>query len=394
MQDFMQICQDLAPGSTVLVRVDFNLSRDYEGSWILNDRVYSVIPLVKQLLAMQFGVILVSHLGRPRAGVWEERYSLSSLCESLEPLLGRSVNFLSSWPFQKTYLAAGMVALAENTRFLLGDRENDSELAKKMVESIDCVVMEAFACSHRRHASTVGLLQYAKRACLGPFHIREICGITKFLHANRPRVAYIGGKKISTKLPLLVKLLHSVEVICFGGGIANTLLHVKGYSLGTSWVEYSFLKEVSRFCALAERHGVQLMLPVDVATTVDFNSFSHKRYVAVGDILPQECIVDVGPETVSCYCQYLLSIQSAYWNGPFGIYEYRSGTGASLQFASTLASSSVYSLIGGGDTLSLLQKNDNYEFSHVSTGGGAFLYYLANQTTPVLDAVYAGGVVG
>ncbi len=157
MNDFFKTCQQLKPGSTVLLRVDFNLSRDGAGQWILNKRLYGVLPVIKELLAMQFGVILVSHLGRPRSGVWEERFSLSSLCVELEKLLNKTVTFLSAWPYQKTYLAGGTVALAENTRFLKGERENDSDLAKKMVENVDLVVMEAFACSHRRHASTVGI---------------------------------------------------------------------------------------------------------------------------------------------------------------------------------------------------------------------------------------------
>ena len=180
--------------------------------------------------------------------------------------------------------------LAENTRFLLGD-ENDVALAKKMVicrlccdEPLRALSTTCFNC----------LFSIYKRACR-PAHIRR--GISN-LKAKKPRVAYIGGKKISTKLPLLVKLLQSVNVICFGGGIANTLLHVRGYSLGTSWVEYSFLKEVDRFYALAERYGVQLVLPVDVATTVDLNTFEHKRNVMRLSIFPQECIVDIGPKTI------------------------------------------------------------------------------------------------
>lgn len=389
MDDLSAACLELAPGSTVLVRADFNLSRDGQGQWILNKRLHSVLPLIKQLVARQFAVVLVSHLGRPREGVWEERYSLSSLCEVLEKLLGKQVNFLSHWPFQKTYLAAGTIALAENTRFLQGECENDMMLAKQMVEGVDLVVMEAFACSHRAHASTVGILRHGKRACLGPAHQHELNGVKQFLRVDKPRVALIGGKKISTKLPLLTKLLETVDHICLGGGIASTILHANGFSLGTSWVEYSCLDEVERFCSLAKQRDVTLSLPCDVAVTDDMTGFQHRRFVQVDSIMPHECIVDVGPETVDRYSTLISEAKSVYWNGPMGIYEYRAGMQATSKLANVLVNCAAYTLVGGGDTLSALELLNVEEFSHLSTGGGAFLHYLAHGSTPTLDALRA-----
>lgn len=384
MLNFEQACQALAPGSTVLLRVDLNLSRDSQGEWILNERFYRVIPVVKQLLAMRFAVVLVSHLGRPRAGVWEEKFSLASLCIQLEKLLARPVTFLSAWPYQETYLAAGTVALAENTRFLKGEKENDVSLAKKMVENIDLVVMEAFSCSHRSHASTVGILSSAQ-SVLGPGHLSELRGVEKFLRSSSPRTAFIGGKKISTKLPLLMKLLQTVDTICFGGGIANTLLHAKGFSLGTSWVEYSCLAEVDRFCQLAKERNVELVLPHDVLVSDDLTTFQKKRSVDIDSVLPHECIVDVGPGSMKLFEQLVMRSKSVYWNGPLGIYEFRSGLIATARLASLLSDCQAYTLVGGGDTLSALAMLGGGEFSHLSTGGGAFLHYLANGSTPVLN---------
>ena len=392
MDDFFKTCQQLKPGSTVLLRVDFNLSRDGAGQWILNKRLYGVLPVIKELLAMQFGVVLVSHLGRPRSGVWEERFSLSSLCVELEKLLNKTVTFLSAWPYQKTYLAGGTVALAENTRFLRGERENDSDLAKKMVENVDLVVMEAFACSHRKHASTVGILECAKNVCLGPVHQKELYGIGQFLKTKSPRVAFIGGKKISTKLPLMVKLLESVDKICFGGGIASTILYAKGFSMGTSWVEFSYLKEVNDFCQLAEKNNVDLILPCDVYVSEDLTEFQNSRLVDVDKILPHESVVDIGDRTVSQYIGSANEALSVYWNGPMGIYEFFSGMQGSSDLAKCLSKGSSYSLVGGGDTLSVLEKLGIYDFSHLSTGGGAFLHYLANSSTPVLDSMAMGKV--
>ena len=385
--DFKTVCKRLSSGSTVLLRVDFNLSRDSDGKWLLNDRLFRMIPVIKDLLAMQHSVILVSHLGRPRPGVFDENYSLSTLCAPLEASLSRPVAFLSQWPYQKTFLAPGTVALAENTRFLVGELENDAVLAQQMVDGIDCVVMEAFACSHRRHASTVGILQAAEQCCLGPTHTEELSGIASFLKTSTPRVAYVGGKKLSTKLPLLEKLLETVDMICFGGGIASTLLHAKGFQTGTSWIEYNRLQSAQAFAALAQQQSVELVLPVDVVVSSDTEQFSNVRTVDIHNILPHEAIVDIGPQTSARFESHARSAASTYWNGPMGIYEYRTGVAGSAHLASTLSNAQAYTLVGGGDTLSVLEMLNVNGFSHVSTGGGAFLHYLAHGTTPVLQVM-------
>ena len=255
-----------------------------------------------------------------------------------------------------------------------------------MVENIDLVVMEAFSCSHRKHASTVGILA-STCSVLGPDHLNELDGINQFLRTSSPRTAFIGGKKISTKLPLLKKLLHTVDRICFGGGIANTLLHAKGFSLGTSWVEYSCLGEVDEFCQLAKAHNVELILPFDVEVSEDLTRFQKKRTVNIDDVLPHESIVDVGPQTMDYYQQLIVQSQSIYWNGPLGIYEFRSGMAATARLATLLTNCQAYTLVGGGDTLSALTMLGVGAFSHLSTGGGAFLHYLAHNSTPVLDQV-------
>ena len=381
------VYKNLPSGSTVLLRVDFNLPRDGNGNWLLNDRLYKMTPVIKDLLAMQHSVILVSHLGRPRPGIFDESYSLSTLCAHLESALSRPVAFLSQWPYQKTYLAPGTVALAENTRFLVGELENDTALAEQMVEGIDCVVMEAFACAHRQHASTVGIIQAAKQSCLGPVHEQELTGIQDFLKTNSPRVAYIGGKKLSTKLPLLEKLLETVDMICFGGGIASTLLHAKGFQTGTSWIEYNGLQAAQSFCELAQQRSVELVLPIDVQVSSDTEQFSNARCADMYSILPHEAIVDIGPKTCARFESYARSATSIYWNGPMGIYEYKTGISGSAHLASALSNVNAYTLVGGGDTLSVLEMLNVNDFSHISTGGGAFLHYLAHGSTPVLSAM-------
>ena len=385
MLKFNQNIGHLSPQDTVLLRVDFNLPRDKDGQLVLNDRVFAMLPVIKQIVAKGCAVIVVSHMGRPRPGVFEEQYSLASLAPVLSEKLGLPVSFLSSWPQQKTYLAPATVALAENTRFLVGELDNDLSLAQKMLEGVSVVVMEAFACSHRKHASTVGITSLASRIILGPEHSSEIDAIEKFMRYRERCLAVVGGKKIATKLSLLEQLIAKMDVLCLGGGIGNTILHSQGYNLGTSFIEYSQLRSAAALCELATANQVDLVLPEDVVVCENLQDAASVRTVRIEDIAPHEKVVDIGPSTVARFKSKLIHAQSVYWNGPLGVYEYEHGLAGCAAWASAMSQVQAYSLVGGGDTLSVLHALGIKRFSHVSTGGGAFLHYLAHGTSPVLS---------
>ena len=385
MVNFNQALASLTEKDTVLLRVDFNLPRDKAGNLVVGDRLTTMLPVIKQLLAKRCAVLIVSHMGRPREGVVESQYSLADLAPVLSKHLGQPVSFLSSWPYQRTYLAPATVALAENTRFLVGESGNDEGLAQRMLEGVTAVVMEAFACSHRSHASTVGIAKHARRVILGPEHISEVMAIERFKQFKDRAVAVVGGKKIATKMSLIQQMVAKMDFLCVGGGIANTLLHALGYNLGNSFVEFSQLDAAKSLYDQAVQAGVEIVLPEDVVVCESFEDGNSVRTVAITDIKPHEKVVDVGPDTVRFFKEKLKDAQSAYWNGPLGVYEYEHGVAASAEWARALADFSGYSLVGGGDTLSVLQKLGIRDFSHVSMGGGAFLYYLAHGHSPVLS---------
>jgi phosphoglycerate kinase len=385
MVNFNQELASLTEKDTVLLRVDFNLPRDKAGNLVVGDRLTTMLPVIKQLLAKRCAVLIVSHMGRPREGVVESQYSLADLAPVLSKQLAQPVSFLSSWPYQRTYLAPATVALAENTRFLAGESSNDTVLAHRMLEGVTAVVMEAFACSHRSHASTVGIATYASRVILGPEHISEVMAIERFKQYKDRAVAVVGGKKIVTKMSLIQQMVAKMDYLCVGGGVANTLLHALGYNLGNSFVEFSQLEAAKSLYDQAMQEGVEIVLPEDVVVCESFEDANSVRTVAIADIAPHEKVVDVGPDTVQRFKEKLNHAQSAYWNGPLGVYEYEHGVTASAEWAHALAEFSGYSLVGGGDTLSVLQKLGVRDFSHISMGGGAFLYYLAHGSSPVLS---------
>ena len=389
MLKFSQRINAITSKDTVLLRVDFNLSKDRQGQFVLSHRFYSMIPVIKQIVAKGCSVIVVSHLGRPKAGGVDKAYSFSSLVPELSKALDFPVSFLPGWPHQKTFLAPGTVAMSENTRFLLGETKNDPNLVGKMLNGVSTVVMEAFACSHRKHASTVGIASQVSRLVLGPCHRQEIYAIDRFRHFSGQRMAVVAGKKITTKLALLEQMVAKMNVLCLGGGIANTLLHSQGYQLGGSFVEYSQLRAAQVLYDLAKQHEVKLILPQDVVVCENLQDNHTMRVTDIDHIEPQEFIIDVGPKTVAAFVAELAFVQSVYWNGPLGIYEHESGMGASTAWAQALSSSKAYTLLGGGDTLSVLENLGYKGFTHVSMGGGAFLHYLAHGTSPVLSALQA-----
>lgn len=373
----------------VLLRVDYNIPR-HGDTWHINQRVTETIDHIQHLLKKNCAVVLVSHKGRPTPGEWQEKDSLETLAPLLSNLLDRPVHFLKHWPLKTENPLLGHVYLAENTRFLVGETANSQNLSALMVQNIDCIVMDAFACSHRSHASTTGILSQRKAHYLGANHLKEIQTISHLCHNQEQKMALMGGKKIGTKIGLLSHLSQKCSDMCIGGGLANTLLFAKGFSLGCSWVEYERIEQASNFMLSAEKNHCHLHLPcdfvvVDGTPTADakttIRSFSH--------IQPNESIVDIGPKSVQRFSEIMQNHSQIYWNGPMGLYEQPYGIQATEKLARSITRYATMSCIGGGDTLSATAHLKDIRFTHKSTGGGAFLHFLANRTSPVLEAFLA-----
>lgn len=371
-------------GASVLFRVDYNIPR-LGDQWVINERVTQTLGMIYELLAKRCSVLLVSHFSRPEVGVFDPQYSLRGLSVKLSELLGKSVTFLPDWPNVALEPQAGQVFLAENTRFLKGESSNSIALSHAMLKNIDVVIMDAFACSHRSHASTVGIVsQHQGQVILGKNHLREIRAISQ-LWSNQKKAALIGGKKLSTKLKLITRLLGFCQVFCVGGGLANTLLAVQGYQIGNSWVEYDMLKQAELFLKKADQYSVKVICPQDVSVIDSpLHQASRSQVVSVDAIEPNQSIVDIGPASMACFHQALVGQGQVYWNGPMGVYENPCGQQGTLKMAQSVAQVDC-SFVGGGDTLAAIKDSD-CSFTHKSTGGGAFLHFFANQTSPVLES--------
>ena len=369
----------------VLLRVDYNIAHK-NSTWQINERVLETLQPIHALLRKNCSVLLVSHKGRPAPGPVHGKDSLRTLAPALSQLLDKTVTFLPNWPSEPHRPSLGNLYLAENTRFLVGETANSSALSTQMVHGVDYVAMDAFACSHRSHASTTGILCQGKPIVLGVHHAKEIKTIEKLCTNRERKMALIGGKKISTKLSLLAHLSERCNDICIGGGLANTLWYAQGYHMGSSWVEYEQLEEAKRFLRTCQKHATNLHLPKEVMVVEGVpEAHSIARAKPIEALDPNDTVIDLGPQSIATFQSVMLQHQQIYWNGPMGLYEFDYGLHATEALAQTISDHAQMSCIGGGDTLSAIGHLPDLSFTHKSTGGGAFLHFLANKTSPVLE---------
>jgi len=371
-------------GKRVLVRVDFNVP--IRNSRITDDaRIRACLPTINQILEAGARLILMSHMGRPKEGQFDQAASLAPVAAQLEQLLGKKVSLLSDWSqLQDTTLDS--IVLMENVRFLNGETSNDDELARKMAAVCDVYVNDAFAAAHRTHASTYGVAKYAPVACAGPLLVREMEALTAlFNNPARPVIAIVGGSKVSTKLNILRSLLDKVDQLIIGGGIANTFLKATGVNIGESLCEEDLLDTAREILAFAKSQGKTIPLPTDVVCGKTVSDYAEAIIKPVNQIAEDDLILDVGPQTADSYAAALLSAKTIIWNGPLGVFEieqFSNGTGV---IANAIADSPAFSVAGGGDTLAAIAKfGIASKLSYITTAGGAFLEYLEGKTMPAI----------
>ncbi len=371
----------------LLVREDFNVPMD---NGIITDeaRIVRALPGIRHLLAQGAAVILCSHLGRPQEGQFDPQYSLAPVAKALSAHLGVPVPLVSNW-LQGVDVQPGEVVLCENVRFCEGESANDSKLSQAMAQLCDVFVMDAFATAHRAHASTVGVISYAKHACAGPLLMAELSALGRALDApSLPLLAVVGGAKVSTKIQLLESLLKKVQVLFVGGGIANTFLKATGVQVGKSLYEPDFVPLAGRLLEQVQRLGVEIPLPTDVRVATSFHADAPARVCAVDDIQANELILDVGPNTAARYPNWLNSAKTVIWNGPVGVFEFNEFAHGTRALGQAIAQSPAFSIAGGGDTLAALSEFGlSDSISYISTGGGAFLSYLQGDPLPAVAAL-------
>jgi len=372
---------DLA-GKRVLVREDFNVPiRD--GKVTNSERIERALPTLRYLQQQNAAIMIMSHLGRPQEGQFEEKYSLEPVADVLSDALNQDVRFLEDW-VNGVDVDPGEVVLLQNVRFLHGETDNDTTLARMMAALCDVFVLDAFATAHRAEASIVGVAKLAPVACAGPLLMEEVSAIDSAMaNPAAPVVAVIGGSKVSTKIHLLEKLLDRVDTLIVGGGIANTLLAAEGIAIGTSLVEKDQLKVAKRLIKHAKSKKVLLPLPVDSRVAKEFSRDASATVRSLGEIQDDEMILDVGPETAKSYESLLHNAGTIIWNGPVGVFEYPNFSLGTQVLCEAVANSAAFSIAGGGDTLAAIAKyNVHDKISYVSTGGGAFLEYLQGERLP------------
>ena len=366
-------------GKRVLLRADMNVP--LRGGTITNtERIDRSLPTIKHILEEGGSIILISHLGRPEeTGKVQEEFSLKPVVSYLEEKLQRPIPLTES--LDSLRVLNGSFTVLENIRFFKGEKGNDSNLAKKLGSLCDIFVMDAFATSHREHASTTGVVSFVDHACVG-FLIREELEALEFIDkAKRPILVILGGAKISTKLSLINALTEKADYLLLGGGIANTCLSSIGVEVGSSLIESSVFTEAKQ---LVEKDNVLLPDKVLVALKKE----SDPKEVNVHSLTKEDCIFDVSPEYINSLEHLFTKAETIIWNGPIGLFEEDRFSLGTQAVANQIAGSKAYSVIGGGDTISAAAKAGVLDsINYISTAGGAFLKYLEGKPLPALLAL-------
>jgi phosphoglycerate kinase len=378
-------------GKRVLIRQDLNVPVK-NGKVTSDIRIQASVPTIEKALAAGAAVILLSHLGRPDEGQYDEAASLKPVAERLSILLGKPVRVEKDW-LEGVVIAPGEVVLCENVRFNVGEEKNSDELGKKMSALCDVFVMDAFGTAHRAQASTHSVAKFAPIVCAGPLLASELDALGKALETPaKPLVAIVGGSKVSTKLTVLKSLSEKVDQLIVGGGIANTFIAASGFQVGKSLYEADLIEEAQRLIAEAKKAGSAIPIPVDVVCAKEFSETAIATIKKVEDVEADDLILDIGPDTAKLYAELIKSAGTIVWNGPVGVFEIEQFSHGTQSLATAIAQSSAFSIAGGGDTLAAIDKYGiNDQVSYTSTGGGAFLEFLEGKELPAVAILKSRG---
>jgi phosphoglycerate kinase len=382
-------------GQRVLLRVDFNVPM--QGGRVTDDtRLRAALPTINALRAGGAKVILLSHFGRPK-GEPVADMSLAPVAPVLGQLLDAPVSFAADCvgpPAQKAVasMGPGDVLLLENTRFHPGEQDNDPAFARQLAALGDVFVMDAFSASHRAHASTVGIAAFLP-AFAGMAMQRELEHLQQALgNPQHPVLAVVGGAKVSSKIDLLQNLVARVDMLCIGGGMANTFLYALGHKVGASLCEKGLSETAQAIMQAARQNQCDILLPVDVVTAQEFTAHAPHQIVGLDDVGEKDMILDGGPKTVLALKAAMDRAKTVIWNGPLGAFElppFDTATNEAARYCASLTKAGkLVSVAGGGDTVSALNKAGAADgFSFISTAGGAFLEWMEGKALPGVDVL-------
>jgi len=379
-------------GKRVFLRVDFNVPLD--GARVTDDtRITSALPTIQSVLKAGGSLIIASHLGRPK-GKPDPKYSLRPVAERLGSLLGRPVALLPDCVGPEVEAGAralgpGEVVLLENLRYHPEEEANDEAFARALASLADVYVDDAFAASHRAHASIEAITRYLKPAAAGLLVARELAALARiFERPERPLWAVLGGAKVSDKLALVEHLLQRVDGLVIGGGMAFTFLKALGHGVGRSLLEPDRLEAARGILDGARSRGVPVRLPVDVVVAAGLDASTGVRTIGIREIPDELMGLDIGPASVMQFAGALKGARTIVWNGPMGVFEKEPFAAGTLGVARAVADSGAFSVIGGGDTIAAVQQAGVMDkIGYVSTAGGAFLEFLEGRELPGVAAL-------
>lgn len=380
-------------GKRVLMRVDFNVPLDQQKKVADDMRIQAVLPSIRKIVGDGGKLILASHLGRPKGKVVPEM-SLKPVGERLSQLLGKEVPLAPDCIGEEVRkrvagLGNGEVLLLENLRFHEGETKNDPDFSKSLAELADIYVNDAFAVSHRAHASVHGITRYVSECGAGYQLEKEIHYYQKTMeNPDRPLAMVIGGAKVSTKIEVLENLIGKADKLLIGGAMANTFLKAQGKQVGESLVEDDFLETAQSLLKKAEEKNVRICLPVDAAVALELKPDIEVQFVSVDTVPPDTQILDVGPQTIEAFKSALEDCSTIVWNGPLGAFETPPFHKGTFELARFLGGLKALTVIGGGDSaLAVREAGMMDKVSYVSTGGGAFLEMLEGKILPGIAAL-------
>ncbi|MFB3902097.1 MAG: phosphoglycerate kinase [Acidobacteriota bacterium] len=380
---------DLA-GKRLFMRVDFNVPIK-DGKVSDDTRIRASMPSIRLAQEKKAKIILASHLGRPK-GKPQPEYSLKPVAERLSAILDQPAQFApdcigSEVEAQARALGPGQVLLLENVRFHEGETKNDPDFSRRLAVLAEVYVNDAFGSAHRAHSSTYGVPEVLGQGAAGLLMEKELESLSKVLfHPERPVVAILGGAKVSDKIEVIDNFLNFADAVLLAGGMAYTFFKAQGKYIGKSLLEEDKLDVAKGVLAKAQSRGVKLLLPVDHVVAPKLEAGVETRMMGVDQIPDDWMGLDIGAGTIGQFEAEIARAKTIIWNGPVGVFEIDSFAQGTMAIARAVAGAGAFSLIGGGDSIAAVKKAGvTDKISHISTGGGASLEFLAGQKLPGVE---------
>lgn len=380
-------------GKRVLCRFDFNVPLDNSQNITDDTRIRAVLPTINYALDEGASVIMISHLGRPK-GKADPKYSLVPVAKRLSRFLGKDVKMLNDCIGAEVKaalekLVPGDLVLLENLRYHPEEEANDDNFAEELASFGDIYIDDAFGNAHRVHASNVGITKFIKDCGAGFLIKKELNYLKKLLdNPARPFVAIIGGSKVSDKLEALLNLIHRVDKMIIGGGMAFTFLKAQGFEIGKSIFEEHLMDKALAILKEAKELGVKLYLPIDCVIAEDKNASAETKIVPIQEINPNWMGLDIGPATITLFSEALNNAKTIIWNGPMGMFEIDAFGRGTAALVHSVANTYALSIVGGGDTdVAVNKTGEQDKITYISTGGGASLELLEGKELPAVKAL-------